>query len=182
MLLPHDAARGGLLDVDPEDLCIRAAMKHRIVHALQKYVFNPPVKALLAAGFVPPSYALLETIGRTSGLPRKTPVGNGLVGDTFWIVAEHGLTAGYVRNIQRNPSVRVKVRDRGIRSRWRTGIAHIVADDDPRRRQRQISRGKPGRALNAFVVRTLGTGLLTVRIDLDPAANTVRAAAAPHRR
>ena len=159
-------------------------MKQRIVHALQKYVFNPPVKALLAAGFVPPSYALLETIGRTSGLPRKTPVGNGLVGDTFWIVAEHGLTAGYVRNIQRNPSVRIKVRDRGIRSRWRTGTAHLVAEDDPRQRQRQIARGKPGRALNAFVVRTLGTGLLTVRIDLDPAerANTVRVAADPHRR
>jgi deazaflavin-dependent oxidoreductase (nitroreductase family) len=193
MLLPHDAPRGDLLDVDPEVvLAERGAvpavasgertMKHRIVHALQKYVFNPPVKALLAAGFVPPSYALLETIGRTSGLPRKTPVGNGLVGDTFWIVAEHGLTAGYVRNIQRNPSVRVKVRDRAIRSRWRTGIAHVVAEDDPRQRQRQISRGKPGRALNAFVVRTLGTGLLTVRIDLDPAANTVRTASAPHRR
>lgn len=144
-------------------------MKHRIVHALQKYVFNPPVKALFARGFVPPSYALLETIGRTSGRPRTTPVGNGLVGDTFWIVTEHGLTAGYVRNIQRNPSVRVKVRDGGTRSRWRTGTAHLVADDDPRQRQRQLSRGKPGRALNAFVVRTLGTSLLTVRIDLDPA-------------
>jgi deazaflavin-dependent oxidoreductase (nitroreductase family) len=83
-------------------------MKHRIVHGLQKYVFNPPVKALLAAGFVPPSYALLETVGRTSGMPRTTPVGNGLIGDTFWIVTEHGLTAGYVRNLQRNPSVRVK--------------------------------------------------------------------------
>ena len=149
-------------------------MKHRIVHALQKYVFNPPVKALLAVGFVPPSYALLETIGRKSGLPRTTPVGNGLVGDTFWIVTEHGLTAGYVRNIQRNPNVRVKVRDGGLGSRWRTGTAQIVADDDPRERQRHISRGKPGRALNAFVVRTLGTSLLTVRIDLDPAepANT----------
>ena len=144
-------------------------MKHRIVHAFQKYVFNPPVKALLAKGFVPPSYALLETIGRTSGLPRTTPVGNGLVGETFWIVAEHGLKAGYVRNMQRNPRVRVKVRDRGLRSRWRSGTAHLVPDDDPRRRQREVTRGRPGRALNAFVVRTLGTGLLTVRIDLDPA-------------
>lgn len=158
-------------------------MKHRIVHGLQKYVFNPPVKALLGAGFVPPSYALLETIGRTSGLPRRTPVGNGLVGDTFWIVTEHGLRAGYVRNMQRDPSVRVKVRDRGLRSRWRTGTAHLVTEDDPRERQRQITRGKPGRALNAFVVRTLGTSLLTVRIDLDPAetANRVRVAADPDR-
>ena len=73
---------------------VAEAMKHRIVHAFQKYVFNPPVKALFAAGLVPPSYALLETIGRTSGLPRQTPVGNGLVGATIWIVTEHGLRAG----------------------------------------------------------------------------------------
>jgi deazaflavin-dependent oxidoreductase (nitroreductase family) len=143
-------------------------VKHRVVQLLQQYVLNPPVKALLAAGVLPPSYALLETIGRTTGKPRRTPVGNGLVGDTFWIVAEHGLNAGYVRNIQRDPRVRVKVRDGAIRSRWRTGTAHLLPEDDTRRRQREISRGKPGRALNAFVVRTLGTNLLTVRIDLDP--------------
>jgi deazaflavin-dependent oxidoreductase (nitroreductase family) len=145
-----------------------SAVKHRIVHILQRYVLNPPVKALIGAGLVPPSYALLETIGRTSGRPRQTPVGDGLVGDTFWIVAEHGMSAGYVRNIKRNPRVRVKVRDGAIRSRWRTGTAHLLPGDDTRRRQSQISRGKPGRALNAFVVRTMGTDLLTVRIDLDP--------------
>jgi hypothetical protein len=44
-------------------------------------------------GVVPPGYALLETVGRGSGLPRQTPVGDGLIGDTFWIVAEHGLSA-----------------------------------------------------------------------------------------
>jgi deazaflavin-dependent oxidoreductase (nitroreductase family) len=143
-------------------------VKHRIVHILQRYVFNPPVKALIASGLLPPSYALLETIGRTSGQPRRTPVGNGLVGDTFWIVSEHGLKAGYVRNIRRNPRVRVKVRDRAIRSRWRTGTAHLLPEDDPLQRQKQISRGKPGRALNAFVVRTLGTSLMSLRIDLDP--------------
>jgi deazaflavin-dependent oxidoreductase (nitroreductase family) len=143
-------------------------MKRRIVQMVQKYAFNPPVKALIARGLLPPSYALLETIGRTSGRPRQTPVGNGLVGDTFWIVAEHGLRAGYVRNIQRNPRVRVKVPAGAIRSRWRTGTAHLLPDDDPRHRQKQIARGKPGRALNAFVVRTLSTSMLTVRIDLDP--------------
>ena len=39
-------------------------MKHRIVHLLQKYVLNPPIKILFALGIVPPGYALLETIGR----------------------------------------------------------------------------------------------------------------------
>ncbi len=72
-------------------------MKHRIVHFLQKYLFNPPIMFLFAIGLVPPGYGLLETTGRKTGKPRRTPVGNGLVGRQFWIVAEHGQKAGYVR-------------------------------------------------------------------------------------
>ena len=142
-------------------------MKHRIVHLLQKYVLNPPVRGLFAVGILPPSYALIETRGRKTGKPRVTPVGNGRVGDTFWIVTEHGRKAGYVRNLMHDPRVRVKVRE-GVRVRWRTGTAHVLPDDDPRERQRMLARGHPGRWLNAFVVRAMGTELLTVRIDLDP--------------
>lgn len=76
-------------------------MKWRIIHALQKYLLNPPIKLLFAIGVIPPGYALLETVGRKSGKPRRTPVGDGRVNDQFWIVAEHGMTAGYVRNIAR---------------------------------------------------------------------------------
>jgi hypothetical protein len=36
-------------------------MKHRIVHTLQKYVLNPPIKLALAVGLPLPGYALLET-------------------------------------------------------------------------------------------------------------------------
>jgi hypothetical protein len=56
-------------------------MKHQIVHALQKYVLNPPIKLLSAMGIVLPGYALLETIGRKSGKARRTPVGDARVGD-----------------------------------------------------------------------------------------------------
>jgi hypothetical protein len=42
------------------------------------------------------------------GEPRQTPVGKGLDGDTFWIVAEHGERASYVRNMRAHPRVRVK--------------------------------------------------------------------------
>ncbi len=77
-------------------------MKHRIVHLLQKYVLNPPIKFLFAIGLVPPGYALLETIGRKTGKPRRTPVGDGRVSSQFWIVAEHGRKAGYIRNIEAN--------------------------------------------------------------------------------
>ena len=66
-------------------------MKHRIVHTLQKYFLNPPIKLALAIGLPLPGYALLETKGRKTGKPRRTPVGDGRVGEQFWLVAEHGL-------------------------------------------------------------------------------------------
>jgi deazaflavin-dependent oxidoreductase (nitroreductase family) len=137
-------------------------VKRRVVHALQTRVFNPPIKALLARGVTPPGTALLETVGRRTGRPRTTPVGEGLEGDTFWIVAEHGRSAGYVRNLAANPRVRVKVR-----GRWRTGTAHVLDGDDPHARQRSLAHGHPLRRLNAASVRAMGTGLLTIRIDLD---------------
>ena len=143
-------------------------MKFRVVRLLQKYLFNPPIKFLLVIGLVPPGYALLETTGRKSGKPRRTPVGNGLVGPQFWIVSEHGNKAGYVRNILSNPRVRVKVRE-GLRSRWYTGTAHVLSDDDPRERQRWLAQQLPGSASNAAAVRFFGTELRTVRIDLDAA-------------
>ena len=120
-------------------------MKRRIVHLLQKYLFNPPIKLALAVGLPLPGYALLETLGRKTGKPRRTPVGDGHIGKQFWLVAEHGMKAGYVLNIDRNPRVRVRLRD-GLSTRWHTGTAHLLPNDDPRERQRwltsQLPRGK----------------------------------------
>lgn len=141
-------------------------MKHRTVHALQKYFLNPPIKALLALGVAPPGYALLETIGRKSGKPRRTPVGNGRVGNEFWIVAEHGTKAGYIRNIESNPQVRVKLRH-GLRARWYSGKAEVLTKDDARERQRWLVGKLPAASSNAAAVRLFGTQLLTVRIELD---------------
>lgn len=94
---------------------------------------NPVVKRAVDAGIAPPMVAVLETTGRRSGLPRRTPVGNGLDGDTFWIVAEHGRRAAYVRNIEANSRVRVKVG-----RRWLAGTAYPLPEDDPLQRQRQL--------------------------------------------
>lgn len=129
-------------------------MKRRVVRVVQRYLLNPPIKLLFRAGVVPPGYALIETIGRRSGQPRRTPVANGLIGETFWIVAEHGHRAAYVRNLQANPRVRVQVR-KGRRTVWLTGIAQLVEDDDPRERQRELARTSLNRRLNAFVVRSM---------------------------
>jgi deazaflavin-dependent oxidoreductase (nitroreductase family) len=136
-----------------------SSTKRRVVHAVQKYALNPPVRGLFALGLVPPTHVLLETTGRKSGQPRHNPVGNGLYGDTLWIVAEHGRGASYVRNLEADPRVRVK-----IGRRWRTGTATILPDDDPKARLDRI-----GRRVNGFMVRAVGTDLLTIRVDLDPA-------------
>ncbi len=141
-------------------------MKHAVVHFLQKYLLNPPVKCLFAIGVAPPGRVLLETTGRKSGKPRRIPVGMGLVGRQFWIVAEHGQKAAYVRNIIDNPRVRLKLRE-GMRARWHTGTARVLPDDDPRERQRWLAKEVPGSASNAAAVRFFGTQLLTIRIDLD---------------
>ena len=106
---------------------------------------------------MPRSHALLETTGRKSGRPRRVPVGNGLRDGVFWIVTEHGYHADYVRNIQGDPRVRVKVG-----RRWHSGTAHILPDDDPRERMRML-----GRPVNDALVRMVGSEQLVVRIDLD---------------
>jgi F420H(2)-dependent quinone reductase len=92
-------------------------MKHQVVHALQKYVLNPPIKLLFAMGIVPPGYAVLETIGRTTGKARRTPVGDARVGNQFWIVAEHGMKAGYVLRIIRGHGL-CRAGSRVVREIW----------------------------------------------------------------
>ena len=139
-----------------------SSAKARTVRTFQKYVLNPPVRALFALGLVPPTHVLLETTGRRTGKPRQNPVGNGLDGDTLWIVAEHGRRASYVRNIEADPRVRVK-----IGRRWRTGTAAVLPDDDPRARLDRI-----GRRVNGAMVKAMGTDLLTIRVDLDPQAES----------
>jgi deazaflavin-dependent oxidoreductase (nitroreductase family) len=125
----------------------------------------------IAAGLAPPTYALLETTGRRTGLRRRVPVANGLEGGTFWLISALGRDAGYVHNINANPRVRVKARPPrlrdGLRMRWYSGTARPLRDDDARARQRQLGRGRPGYQLDGLLLRAGATDMLTIRIDLD---------------
>src|ERR671922_175131 len=67
----------------------RTELKRRVSRFASVRLFNPLMRRLLEAGLVPRGVALLETTGRTSGQPRRVPVGDGLRGDRVWIVAEH---------------------------------------------------------------------------------------------
>ena len=135
----------------------RKALKRRASRALSVRVFNPVMRRALEAGLVPRGVALLETTGRRSGQPRRVPVGDGLRGEHFWIVTEHGRHAQYVRNIERDPRVRVKVG-----RRWYTGTAHILPDDDPYARLRWLRR-----PINDTGLRAMASELLVIRVDLD---------------
>ena len=132
------------------------ATKRRIMRFTTNRVVNPFVRALHRAG-VPTGTALLETMGRKTREPRRTPVGNGLRGEHFWIVTEHGRHSSYVKNIVANPRVRVKVG-----RTWFSGTAHILEDDDPYERIRWL-----GRPINDSALRAVGTEHVVIRVDLD---------------
>ncbi|MEU3256133.1 nitroreductase/quinone reductase family protein [Streptomyces sp. NPDC006997] len=127
-----------------------AELRFRATTAFQRHVVNPLARRL-------PGHTLIETTGRVSGVPRRTPVGGRRVGGSFWLVSEFGRRSQYVRNIEADPRVRVR-----LHGRWHTGTAHPLPDDDPVARMRGLPR------FNSAAVRALGTDLLTVRVDLDP--------------
>lgn len=128
----------------------------RVSRAIARWFVNPIYYRLAGRRWFT-THALLETRGRRSGQPRRVAVGNGLDGDRFWIVAEYGRRAHYVRNLEADPRVRVKVG-----GRWYDGTAQVLPEEDPRAVQRRL-----GRPLVAAAVRAFGTDLLTVRIDLE---------------
>ncbi|MFE3699915.1 nitroreductase/quinone reductase family protein, partial [Nocardia tengchongensis] len=75
---------------------------------------------------------------------------------SFWLVSEFGTRSQYVRNIEADNRVRLR-----LRGRWLTGTAHLMPDDDPIARLRSLPRA------NSTAVRLVGTDLLSIRIDLD---------------
>jgi deazaflavin-dependent oxidoreductase (nitroreductase family) len=141
--------------------------KRRWSTFLTARVVNPIVRAAARAGIPLPLVVILETRGRKSGEPRRIPVGKAIEGDTLWVIAEHGLSAAYVKNIEADPHVRVRTG-----RRWRSGTAQVLYDDDWRERQRRLPN-----KINSAAVRLMGTEHVTIRVDLDPASGAPRSAA-----
>lgn len=134
---------------------MQAERKRRLVVRLQRHLLNPPVKALVHLGIVP-GYAIIETTGRRTGRRRRAVVGVHRDRGGVWIVAEQGRHAGYVRNLDATPRVRLR-----LGGRWRSGRARVVDDDA---RARLASFGRRG---HAQAVRRFGTELVSVRVELD---------------
>lgn len=131
--------------------------KYRCLRVLL-WTGNRILRWSLRHGVAPNAFALLETTGRRTGRRRQTPVGNGLEGDTFWLIAAHGQQADFVRNISHKPQVRVMVN-----RRWRSGVAVLKPEDDTAKRSIALPHQK-----DAVMGRVLATTPLTIRIDLAP--------------
>ena len=139
-------------------------VKRRLVAALQRYVVNFRVRLLLRLG-VPLGWTLLETTGRRTGVRawyRSARAGS--AGRVGWWPS----TAGPQRTSAtwRPTPVRIGVRAGG---RWcgeRDG-AGAAGRRPVRPAAVAVGRRHPLRALNAMMVRVLGTRPVTVRIDRD---------------
>lgn len=146
------AITGLLVFVVGSALFERLAPRHWVIAYQRAFmaVYRP------LAGMVP-GWAVVETNGRRSGRPRQTPVGGRLRGDTFWLVVGDRSRSQYVKNIQANPTVRVRAH-----GRWRTGTAHVLVRDNARHRLLTMN------PINSAFIWIAGTDLATIRIDLDP--------------
>jgi deazaflavin-dependent oxidoreductase (nitroreductase family) len=70
---------------------------------------------------------VLTTIGRTSGLARRTPLNYAIVDGEVYCVAGFGSISDWYRNIRANPAVEVWLPDG-----WWAGAAHELDDDTAR--------------------------------------------------
>jgi deazaflavin-dependent oxidoreductase (nitroreductase family) len=133
----EDGWRAGAAHIDNfTPFVCREPVKPRL-HILFWRLINPPTRVL--AGLVP-WWVLIETRGRKTGLPRQTPLAAGPSDDAgMWLNAVHGRHADWVRNIEAQPAVRIRI-DRT----WRAATAEIKATDpDTARRFNFYARGGP---------------------------------------
>ena len=84
----------------------------------------------------------LTTVGRTSGLARQIEIWFVAEGGKLYILAEHHRRAHWVRNIEREPNVRVRIGGRDL-----TGTGRVLdpaADRETWDRAQDLARRKYG--------------------------------------
>jgi deazaflavin-dependent oxidoreductase (nitroreductase family) len=137
-------------------------VKRRWEILIGRYTANPLMRGMFRLGITPPGMALVETVGRRTGAVRHTPVMAYPSDDrTLWLIAQHGNHAGWVRNFEASPQVRVR-----LGRHWRSGTAELLPDDDVKARIRTFASGRVGQAVNAASFRALESQPATVRIQL----------------
>ncbi len=150
-------------------------VKRRLEILAGRYTLNPLMRGMFKLGITPPGMALVETIGRRSGAARRTPIVCMRDGDCLWLIAQHGRHAGWVRNFEASPRVRVR-----LGRHWLTGTAELLPEDDVKARIRTFASSPIGRAVTSATFRVLESQPVTARIQLEVAPVSV-AGMAPRR-
>lgn len=136
--------------------------KRRIEILIGRYTANPLMRLMFRLGITPPGMALIETVGNRSGVIRHTPVICSPDGDALWLIAQHGAHAGWVRNFQAKPEVRVR-----LGRQWKTGTAELMPDDDVKQRIETFSPSPIGKFINRATFRALESQPVVVRVSLS---------------
>ena len=120
-------------------------MKYRLVHAFQKYLLNPPLKlAFRARAPAARLCAAGDDRAHHRAARARRPSATDAIGDTLWIVAEHGSRAGLRAQHRAQPPRAGAGRATACAPGGAAARPRVLPDDDPRERQRTLSRGRPG--------------------------------------
>ncbi|AYJ48402.1 nitroreductase family deazaflavin-dependent oxidoreductase [Rhodococcus sp. P1Y] len=127
-----------------------------------RYLANPVMRGLTAAGVRISSMTDIETVGRKSGLARQVPVSAKFDATGAWIISQHGTRSGWGANIADEPRVRLRVG-----TEWRPGTAVFVYDDDVTERARSFASNPLLRRLVSAAFTALQTTPISVRVTFD---------------
>lgn len=116
----------------PEQLAPGRALERAVFKFANSFVMTPLLRAGLGRLIGGPAsgyFLLLRTTGRKSGLPRETPLNYALDGGAVICLAGFGEHAHWLRNIQSDPRVGVRLPGRALE-----GMATVVGDRAEARR------------------------------------------------
>ena len=106
-------------------------------------------------------FCYLTTTGRVSGRPHTIEIWFALAGTTAYLLAGGGDRSDWVRNLQRDPKVRVRIRDRTFEGRARV----LEAGDEERAARTLVHDKYRGSSADSLV--SWRDTALPVAIDLD---------------
>ena len=147
-------------NADPTNTTAAAVRKFRRERLIGRYFANPAVALLGRLGIRTTFATELETTGRKSGARRRVPVSANFDETGAWVISQHGRRSGWALNVEADPKVLIRQRNR-----WRAGIARFEPDDDPALRASTFATSRLTAPLVRATFRALQSDPISVRID-----------------